>query len=81
MKDESMKPEGDMPFSGQRMFWGGFDPIVDSGAGTAARNRLSQHLSPAIKKEVELCPTSVLKTRPRTTRMRAMPRAASSGMS
>jgi len=30
MKDESMKPEGDMPFSGQRMFWGGFDPIVDS---------------------------------------------------
>jgi uncharacterized protein YbaA (DUF1428 family) len=30
MNDESMKPEGDMPFSGQRMFWGGFDPIVDS---------------------------------------------------
>ena len=24
MSDESMKPEGDMPFSGQRMFWGGF---------------------------------------------------------
>ena len=30
MSDESMKPEGEMPFSGQRMFWGGFEPIVDS---------------------------------------------------
>jgi uncharacterized protein YbaA (DUF1428 family) len=30
MSDESLKPEGDMPFSGQRMFWGGFDKIVDS---------------------------------------------------
>ena len=30
MADESMKPEGDMPFNGQRMFWGGFEPIVDS---------------------------------------------------
>ena len=30
MADESMKPEGDMPFSGQRMFWGGFEPILDS---------------------------------------------------
>ena len=30
MADESMKPDGDMPFSGQRMFWGGFDPIVDT---------------------------------------------------
>ncbi len=30
MNDESMKPEGDMPFSGQRMFWGGFDPIYDT---------------------------------------------------
>ena len=30
MEDESMKPAGDMPFAGQRMFWGGFDPIVDS---------------------------------------------------
>ena len=26
----AMKPEGDMPFSGQRMFWGGFEPILDS---------------------------------------------------
>jgi uncharacterized protein YbaA (DUF1428 family) len=30
MQDESLKPTGDMPFSGQRMFWGGFDKIVDS---------------------------------------------------
>jgi uncharacterized protein YbaA (DUF1428 family) len=30
MADESMKPEGDMPFSGQRMFWGGFDTILDT---------------------------------------------------
>ena len=30
MADESMKPQGDMPFSGQRMFWGGFDNIVDT---------------------------------------------------
>ena len=30
MADESMKPEGDMPFSGQRMFWGGFEKIVDT---------------------------------------------------
>ena len=30
MADESLKPDGDMPFSGQRMFWGGFAPIVDT---------------------------------------------------
>ena len=30
MADETMKPDGDMPFSGQRMFWGGFEPIVDT---------------------------------------------------
>jgi uncharacterized protein YbaA (DUF1428 family) len=30
MSDESMKPEGDMPFNGQRMFWGGFEPMLDS---------------------------------------------------
>jgi uncharacterized protein YbaA (DUF1428 family) len=30
MQDESLKPEGEMPFNGQRMFWGGFEPIVDS---------------------------------------------------
>ena len=30
MSDESLKPEGEMPFAGQRMFWGGFDKILDS---------------------------------------------------
>ncbi|MES2136744.1 MAG: DUF1428 domain-containing protein [Pseudomonadota bacterium] len=30
MSDESLKPEGDMPFDGKRMFWGGFDKIVDT---------------------------------------------------
>ena len=34
MADESLKPEGDMPFAGQRMFWGGFEPILDT-----AKNR------------------------------------------
>lgn len=29
MADESLKPQGDLPFSGERMFWGGFDKIVD----------------------------------------------------
>ena len=30
MADESLKPEGEMPFNGQRMFWGSFEPMVDS---------------------------------------------------
>nr|WP_231462853.1 DUF1428 domain-containing protein [Sphingomonas sp. URHD0057] len=29
MSDESLKPEG-MPFDGKRMFWGGFEKIVDT---------------------------------------------------
>ena len=29
MADERMKPEGEMPFDGKRMFWGGFAPILD----------------------------------------------------
>jgi len=29
MADESMKPQ-DMPFDGKRMFWGGFDKILDT---------------------------------------------------
>lgn len=41
MKDESLKPEGDVPFSGQRMFWGGFEKIVDT-----AQQRTSQAPSP-----------------------------------
>jgi uncharacterized protein YbaA (DUF1428 family) len=30
MADESLKPQGDMPFNGQRMFWGGFDTVLDT---------------------------------------------------
>ncbi|HET8749965.1 MAG TPA: DUF1428 domain-containing protein [Sphingomicrobium sp.] len=30
MADESLKPQGEMPFNGQRMFWGGFDKLVDT---------------------------------------------------
>ena len=30
MADESLKPDGDMPFDGKRMFWGGFEPILDT---------------------------------------------------
>jgi uncharacterized protein YbaA (DUF1428 family) len=30
MADESLKPQGEMPFDGKRMFWGGFDKIIDS---------------------------------------------------
>ena len=37
MADESMKPEGEMPFSGQRMFWGGFEKIVDTAGQQATQ--------------------------------------------
>jgi uncharacterized protein YbaA (DUF1428 family) len=30
MKDERMQPQGDLPFNGKRMFWGGFEKIVDT---------------------------------------------------
>ncbi|MEO7277328.1 MAG: DUF1428 domain-containing protein [Sphingomicrobium sp.] len=30
MEDESHRPQGDLPFAGQRMFWGGFDKILDT---------------------------------------------------
>lgn len=30
MADDSMKPEGDMPFNMQRMFWGGFEKLIDT---------------------------------------------------
>jgi len=32
MADERMKPPEPMPFDGQRMFWGGFESIVDTQA-------------------------------------------------
>ena len=30
MEDDGMKPEDGMPFDGKRMFWGGFEKIVDT---------------------------------------------------
>jgi uncharacterized protein YbaA (DUF1428 family) len=30
MADESLRPQGEMPFDGKRMFWGGFDKVVDT---------------------------------------------------
>jgi uncharacterized protein YbaA (DUF1428 family) len=42
MEDERMKPEGDMPFAGPRMFWGGFEPIFDS-----AKSEPAQAAAPA----------------------------------
>lgn len=33
MADERMKPEDDMPFDGKRMFFGGFEILLDTGQG------------------------------------------------
>ena len=41
MSDETLKPEG-MPFDGKRMFWGGFEKIVDS----AERQPIAQGAAP-----------------------------------
>lgn len=30
MSDPDMQPDGEMPFDGQRMFWGGFRPMIDA---------------------------------------------------
>ena len=38
MSDESLKPEGEMPFDGKRMFWGGFDKIVDTAGARSPVN-------------------------------------------
>src|SRR5687768_96959 len=46
MADESLKPEGEMPFSGQRMFWGGFEPILDA-VREAAPQPAAQDRQPA----------------------------------
>ena len=32
MSDPGMQPDGEMPFDGKRMFWGGFRPLVDTAA-------------------------------------------------
>ena len=37
MEDESLRPQGEMPFDGKRMFWGGFEKIVDTGQGSRRR--------------------------------------------
>jgi uncharacterized protein YbaA (DUF1428 family) len=37
MADESMRPQGEMPFDGKRMFWGGFDKVVDTADQALAR--------------------------------------------
>ena len=39
MADESLKPEGEMPFAGQRMFWGGFETIHDTAKQTATQQQ------------------------------------------
>ena len=31
MQAERMQPDGESPFDGKRMFWGGFEPILDTG--------------------------------------------------
>jgi uncharacterized protein YbaA (DUF1428 family) len=38
MEDERMRPEGEMPFNGKRMFWGGFEKILDT-AGAAQQTQ------------------------------------------
>jgi hypothetical protein len=30
MNDESLRPQGELPFAGQRLFWGGFEKILDT---------------------------------------------------
>jgi uncharacterized protein YbaA (DUF1428 family) len=42
MADDSMKPEGEMPFNGQRMFWGGFEKVID----TAREQQAQQAATP-----------------------------------
>jgi uncharacterized protein YbaA (DUF1428 family) len=39
MSDESLKPEGEMPFNGQRMFWGGFEKVLDTAGQQTAQTR------------------------------------------
>lgn len=39
MADESLKPQGEMPFAGQRMFWGGFENILDTAEARTAQTR------------------------------------------
>jgi len=41
MADESLRPQGEMPFDGKRMFWGGFEVVIDS-----ARQQSQQAATP-----------------------------------
>ena len=34
MNDERMRPSGEVPFDGKRMFWGGFEKILDTATAT-----------------------------------------------
>ena len=38
MDDESLRPQGEMPFDGKRMFWGGFEKILDTADAPALTN-------------------------------------------
>jgi uncharacterized protein YbaA (DUF1428 family) len=38
MEDERMRPQGDIPFDGKRMFWGGFEKILDTAETPALAN-------------------------------------------
>ena len=38
MEDERMRPTGDIPFNGQRMFWGGFEKVLDTAEAPALAN-------------------------------------------
>ena len=33
-----MKPQGEMPFDGKRMFWGGFEQILDTARARPQRS-------------------------------------------
>ena len=39
MGDESLRPQGELPYAGQRMFWGGFDKIVDTAQQQSASSQ------------------------------------------
>ncbi|WP_414639489.1 DUF1428 domain-containing protein [Allosphingosinicella sp.] len=42
MKDPDMQPDHDnMPFDGKRMFWGGFDVLLDTSAEASAERELA----------------------------------------
>ena len=69
MADESLKPEGDMPFDGKRMFWGGFEPIVDT-ADARERRSPPDRSSTIQRKEIGPCPTYMTRPSRRQRRTR-----------